>query len=295
MRFKSFLLESWRSKVLKPNEAFHILRTKCSEAMSLNEPMVCRGMDKLSQDQEEEEFQLSTPSKFERTSANTSNEYTLLLDNLPSWKEYPKRSRSLICSNAKGSRYAYGFGYVGIVIPFNGAKFGVCEQNDFWKSVDLLRNYSFDGPQALNLELQRVFERAGIKIPNKNTDYNKLMDALEFGTEWLRNNIDKQPGSDDSKEFYYRHWLVKCFRTVINGDETLFEFVERVLDPVKNGFNLTDYTGLQKYQNTTREVWTDSDCIIAFNSEDRSSSLPKYFRELKNWVYGSSNKTKDTE
>lgn len=53
-----------------------------------------------------------------------SNHYTLLMNNLPSWSEYPKRTH--ICSNV----YFRFNQNVFRVIPFNGAKIGICPNDD---------------------------------------------------------------------------------------------------------------------------------------------------------------------
>ena len=70
------------------------------------------------------------PSKSNRprVSANTGNHYTLIMDNSSSWKSYPKRSKSLICSTDEG--YAIDFGKTYRVYPINGGKIGVCPYRD---------------------------------------------------------------------------------------------------------------------------------------------------------------------
>lgn len=53
-----------------------------------------------------------------------SNYYTLLLNNLPSWSKYPKRTH--VCSN----KYFQFNQNVFKVIPINGAKIGICPSDD---------------------------------------------------------------------------------------------------------------------------------------------------------------------
>src|SRR5271168_3608736 len=84
-------------------------------------------------------FLLTDPSQKERKSANTSNQYTLLMDNLPAWKEYPKRSRSLVCSTSSDRAASYGNVY--LVLPFNGARIGICPEYDIWDSFYELSGY----------------------------------------------------------------------------------------------------------------------------------------------------------
>jgi hypothetical protein len=75
-----------------------------------------------------------------RTSANTENYMTLLMDNLPSWKNYPKRSRGIICST---STNVSGYGTVYKVFPYDNAKIGICPSFDVWESFHKTSNAPF--------------------------------------------------------------------------------------------------------------------------------------------------------
>lgn len=272
MRFKTFLLEGWRSTVLEPEEAFKILKTKCSEAMSLDEPLVYRGM---MVDGSKETFHLSKPSQFERTSANTSNEYTVLIDNSSAWNDYPKRSRSLICGNIKNMGYAEGFGRLGMILPFNGAKFGVCPSKDFWVGFkETFLKYGLNDLDEFNYILRDLFKKVDIELDRKNKDYDKLVAALEAGEDWLRDNDEEETSYDDKQ-------IKSLFKTVIDGSEYIVDFLHRILDPKKNNFEISDYLGLKKYQDIKREVWTDSDCIIIFDDHNSMKSPIKHFLSVK--------------
>ena len=272
MRFKTFLLEGWRSTVLEPEEAFKILKTKCSEAMSLDEPLVYRGM---MIDGSKETFHLSKPSQFERTSANTSNEYTVLIDNSSAWADYPKRSRSLICGNIKNLSYAEGFGRLGMILPFNGAKFGVCPSKDFWMGFkETFLKYGLEDLNDFNYILRDLFKKVGSELSKENKDYGKLVATLEAGEDWLRDY-------DEEEHLYSDMQILKLFKTVIDGSEYIVDFLHRILDPKKNNFELSDYLGLKKYQDIRREVWTDSDCIIVFDDHYSTKSPTKHFQNIK--------------
>jgi hypothetical protein len=68
----------------------------------------------------------------ERSSQNSSNWYTLILDNHPKFKDFPKRSKSLICATKYKIADNYGGGNVIAVIPFNSAKIGWINAPDIW-------------------------------------------------------------------------------------------------------------------------------------------------------------------
>jgi hypothetical protein len=86
---------------------------------------------------------IHTPPK-KRKSANTTNEFTLTVDNfLPSWKQFPKRSQSFIC--ATDSFIAENYGYVYRVLPFGNPEIGICSDSDIWISFKDAEKYSFQG------------------------------------------------------------------------------------------------------------------------------------------------------
>ena len=72
----------------------------------------------------------------ERVSNNTSNYYTLILDNHPDRKQFPKRSRCYIATTNQSRASGYsGWGSKGgtmIIIPFDGTKIGMVNKEDMW-------------------------------------------------------------------------------------------------------------------------------------------------------------------
>lgn len=111
---------------LTPQETLDFMHEHCSDAawMLRDDTPIVRGGLTING--------VSTvdPSKTVRRSQNTENHYTEILDNIPSMKDFPKRSRSLIASTSVET--AHGFGKVSYVIPFNGTPIGVVNQPDMW-------------------------------------------------------------------------------------------------------------------------------------------------------------------
>lgn len=75
---------------------------------------------------------LIDPSTSSRVSENTSNFYTALLDSNPANAEFPKRSKSLICSTSKTT--AEGYGMATALLPFDGTDIGMSPHPDLWNS-----------------------------------------------------------------------------------------------------------------------------------------------------------------
>lgn len=271
LSFKTFLLESWRSTIISRDEALDFMRAHCSEALSKDDPVIFRG---VANHTEKPEYHLSKPSNFTRQSKNTSNYYTLIIDNDPAWAKYPKRSKSLICTNRQNVNYTEGFGTAGIVIPVNGAKIGQCPEFDFWESFNELGEFGISNMANFNFLLSKTWEGTGFRIPHDVSDYKDMKMALEFGNDSLQ---------DPEEEHSDR--LQQVFKTVISGKETLTEFVHRILDPKINDFTLTNIKNLNPTDDTAREIWTDADSIILIPNEsfDRNK-LDQFYRDIKNEI-----------
>jgi hypothetical protein len=178
------------------------------------------------------------PSKFERKSANTLNFYTILIDNSKYWKEYPKRSKSICCTNNK-SHVKYYFDNIYRVYPKIGARIGVCPAYDIF--------YSFE--KGLKI-LSNILHK-------KISDLSEFEDFLYLEThvygnysyKKMINNIDKYNLNDKQKLILLKY---NC--------KTLYEFIDYCLSPELNGFALLTYNdGFEVYN---KEIWTDADSLM---------------------------------
>ena len=89
------------------------------------------------------------PQNGNRKSANTTNHYTVLLDSNPKNKDWPPRSKSIICSTSFHAAQGYGRGNgMGVLFPYDGTKIGVVNRPDFW-SVKVSLAPSVGRPQSM--------------------------------------------------------------------------------------------------------------------------------------------------
>jgi hypothetical protein len=74
-----------------------------------------------------------------------SSHHTLLMDNLPSWNGFPKRTQSIIGSTNFGFDPSFG-DYYYCIIPYDGANFAVAPDGDLWNSSCKIsgEEYKFD-------------------------------------------------------------------------------------------------------------------------------------------------------
>lgn len=281
MRFKTFLNEgvSTAYKSIPEDTAVELGKQYFTEALASKYPHIVRGMNaKLSG---KNYYYISGISG--RTSANTSNEYTLLIDNLPAWNNYPKRGKSLICTTIGNLEYAGDFGEPFIILPKNGVKFGVCRGFDFWegfsafdKAATAAKYTSFGTTQLsmLNEIIRSIFTKAGVELYKKNRDFSKLKHAFDEGNKFLQDPnsiIDK-----DDKVF---------FKTVIKGKETMFDFIANLLDPDRNGFDLVTYDSIEKMSNQKFEIWTEGPVLaLGGNKFPEYDELVEFYQDFRTKV-----------
>jgi len=236
MKFKTYLNEG-RTKTINADTAFLNIVDRCKK----NFKVMFKSKDSIKLYRgftPNDDFGIIDTNKGkERKSAHTDNYYTLLFDNLPSWKKYPKRSRGLVCST--DMQYASNYGSVFYVIPFDDAKIAVAPSHDIWLSFKVFCSkydlYSFDD---VNMELNRWFKRFNIKKPNT---YNEL-----------------------KKSLINLNGMIKAGKEITDLDDTfifdtpdVMKLLDKELSPDKNYFKL----GINNLQSE-REVWIQGKSIL---------------------------------
>lgn len=144
MDFKTYLTES-RTQSLDFTQGLKFLQANCGQARALG-PYLWRGSPRT-----EADAGIIDPSNFFRASSSLINAregqaynyHNFLMDILPSWSQYPKRSKSVIFTNNKPDATGYIYGYAGEhspatsgglynIYPFDGAKIGIAKGSDVW-------------------------------------------------------------------------------------------------------------------------------------------------------------------
>jgi len=247
MRLEQYIInESSRSKPLDKETFEELLRTDYSDAAKAlvknASSRLYRGNYDLAR------YALTDPTKGRlRRSSNTSNEYTLFMDNNKIWNEYPNRGRSIICSTDMLSSEQYGDN--GLVIPMNGTLLGQCNEFDLWSSFKVLE-------KSLDVEDMDDFNhtlRFLIGVGN-DTNWRTLRKSFttfdkklkEGGWESIYNDIITK--TKYQKE--YARELVSRWEKIWKG--SMMKTMEYLLDPKTNKFKLKK-SG-DKFE-PNREVW----------------------------------------
>lgn len=230
-----------------------------------NAPHIYRGMTGV--------FDIAKIQPGVRKSQFTSNIYTQLISEiLPSWKDYPKRNRSFICTNDKSKAYLYTRGTQGSVyevLPKNGAKIAICPAKDIWKSFKGSNlkevDFEFEDGDQFNNAMLLMFDKLGIRVSNSifNTpNPKKVIDVY--------NEVDKIVKTFTSNQLFNLEGVIKYkylsnfLHYMYDHKMTTLELLDKMLDPVNNGFELTtiEKFGSGKETDGSHEIWTDAECLF---------------------------------
>lgn len=210
-----------------------------------NRPLY-RGDNQINQ-VEQHGFALVDTTTTQRKSQNTSNYYTVILDNNPNMTDFPKRSRSFIATNDKSTAHDYADDEPYVLIPFDDAKIGSVNEYDIWSTRITLFGIESD------IEDHNIsFEHAGIK--------QTIEDIREF---------DRRLKAGDKKAF-------KAFLSCFGGGETDHEghiaemtahakvFLESIWEaysPKSTGHTLETNSSVQRLKPKT-EVWVGGKVLL---------------------------------
>lgn len=240
MRFKIYLTEG-RTKSLTEDQLINALKKDAKQIVDVYQRTgryYYRGIDRGFYD----EYGVVKPSKFTRKSAFAEgNTYTLMMDNIPSFKKFPKRSKSIIMTN--DNREAEGRGESYVVFPKDGSKIAIAPKNDIWWSFpQLFDRYNLDNLEGLNYFMGEL----GTYI-----DSALDMDKWEDIETMLKSKL---PKGEEGKSYPERKWD-------LSTEKTLWDQIVPWMDPKRNKFILTN-TKSPVPSDHEREVWTDGDSYL---------------------------------
>lgn len=253
MRLTNFVISEGRGREVSREQAIQTIKTKCKKALDfflLDGDTLLRGIVHGG-----DFIHIAPKTSMPRESAYTDNYYTLILDNDPRWKSFPKRSQSIICSTDMYKAQVYGNVYR--VLPYDGSRYGVCPKDDIWFSFKETLGMALG---AVNGELNMLGELCDVDIGDTKT-YNDLIEYLneidKKITEILKRTDDEY--NDDDMEALNDNDLFKKWNSNISFTKWFID----LFDWNKNGIYVT--SDIKKIFSTgakSKEVWTDGECVL---------------------------------
>ena len=198
-----------------------------------------------------------------RKSENTFNFYTKLFsDVLESWKDFPKRNNSIICTTSEGKASTYAGNEAFCLFPKNDVKIAICPANDLWDSFYDSINTSLDdfnvcfysAVKAYIPEYLDTLEKAVVTY-GSNDEIFEIFEALE---ENIKHNKQVREQLDDDVI------IVKNFIEPVIDGEHLYDHLNRTLNPISNGFKLTGNTD-DIVECEDNEVWFSGKCLAVYS------------------------------
>ena len=248
MRLENYLLEY--KKILVPAEANKIIRKNCSDyyTHALNRYYLYRGVNEI------EGPIFIDPSQRVRTGSGMSKIFMDLIDNMPEWKEYPKRSRSLMASTSLV--HAKGFGRICMIFPFDGSRLAVAPTKDFnmGSFIQEFRSIGIAGGMVhMTDAIENLYEwiNDGRFLNLKENSYPELIK--------LSKEIEKRKGDEDwIYELADADHIPIGFKMALRS-ESLIDILRRIVNPKSGGFKLAE---TNEYIRGNHEIWTDGKCVV---------------------------------
>lgn len=239
MRFKIVERYFPPTKKLTEQQAQRLLKTTFSEATKVTP--IYRGI--YEHDYTTPILVTPDPATLRRSRNAYSNYYTLIINNAPAWKNYPKRQT--ICSTSLErviSGYADNNKQAFRVYPKNGAKIGIVPDEDIWVT----------GFNDANNSLEQLFDFVGIM--QADGYYNEFTRACGVIDDW------KETMKKNRRKFMeltsYGGMEINKY---ITGKIKFLDFVlKEWVSPKK--FHVTTIGQFSADYN--QEVWTDAPTIM---------------------------------
>jgi hypothetical protein len=194
------------------------------------------------------------PRKLRRSANEEWNFYTAIINNSPAWKEFPKRQT--ICSTSLSrvmNGYADEFSEAFRVYPKNGAKIGVCPEEDIWET----------GVKEANQAIAEVFTAFGVRKGKKDT-YDFLVQACKEVDEKKDYMINQEPDiiNNLDREFRYTGLTTEEY---FSQNMPFLEFIQKYwITP-----DLFDVVPIKHFTaGYNVEVWTDAPALMIPVTQD---------------------------
>jgi hypothetical protein len=216
-----------RSKEISEEEALNLLKTKCSKAYRnrlIEKTWIFRGVESS-----DEPFYMVDPTKGKsRRSINIPNYYTLMIDNFKSWSKFPERGHSIMCTTKIEKAESFGYGNTFRVFPYDSAKIGVVPASDIWFNtafpyIDKMTKIPRIAKFIKEFKYHKISDDIWVQF---KSDLQRIEDKIRSE----KPSEDRVTATDSVFNYYIRKKLYKT--------KSLFDVIEDLMDPKKNGFKL---------------------------------------------------------
>jgi len=197
---------------------------------------------------------------------------TLLMDNLPSWKAYPKRSKSIICATEKNNSSSYGRVYY--IYPTDECDIGIVPANDVWDGfIKALHDTSVNNFNSI-LEKNHISDKSFSEMKRDLILYfeNELTTRFKAYkknniNEWSQKKFDDIVASiyKDIRRYNFCNMLNEYIKNSLSSVDkggnplSIMDYLNDKLSPDRNGFKLNNDTKMYG----GKEIWIGNGYMVA--------------------------------
>jgi hypothetical protein len=268
-KIQYFKLFESRTAELTEEEFYKILKDKCSDYV--NDPVYLQrikgGFDG--------EYTFINPKMHVRNPLTaSSNDYTgdvvfskhhtLLMDNLPSWNDFCKRSESVIFSTSPTSNSTFGNHHY-YVIPYNNSKFSVAPLSDIWQCKSIIKPEN-NATDFYRYSFNDIFSERMLDAGISDESYDSMINDLNDFFQKYKNGLDVSK--------FFQNIFEKMKEDGISDVSIAFD---KYFDPnnFEKPFKTMNYSSLKTEidDGYNREVWTDSECLLVYSGEYKMGAM----------------------
>lgn len=253
MKYKAFeSFNMYGSKLISESNFLELANKECKNWQS-SKTELFRGQPDLG------EYIYTDPTKFYRRSIEDVNLHIELLDNLPSWKEYPKYSQSIIGISSKEGADGYGDEDRATyeLIPYDNIKIAVCPEPNIWESFGYWGEYI--------CETLAFFDEIGI---DPEIWYQSANDTIETKLKSIDNVYNLIPvednmlvGGEINRFLDMMVSMSNLKKEKITGEDCFNFLNDNLFNPKARGFKLLTY-GKNFEIPLNKQIWTNGPVLL---------------------------------
>lgn len=193
----------------------------------------------------------------------TGNYHNLVLSNLESWKEYPKRNKSICTGRFSRIQIARGKETY-LVIPYDSTKIGIAPSVDMWWAFKSITKVLYPEQKYEDPGLLIEWFRSVMEVVEKQEGKK----ASDVSWQELKSSLDKMypefsKAKHQSPSVYKKNKPTNAYFPGYESKLTLLQNMEKVLDPNKHGFSIgymKDIPGI--FSKRSAECWLQDECLM---------------------------------